>query len=291
MSYQAIVLQVMIASPNDVTDERQLAQEIILEWNAINSFQKKIILMPTSWETHSAPLMGDRPQAIINEQVLKNCDLLIGIFWTRIGTPTGESVSGTVEEIQEHISAGKPVMLYFSTAPVLLESVDQDQYQQLKQFKDKCLEKGLIGTFSDLAEFRKKFFRQIAITINTNEYLHKKVLLTNVTETPLSVTITDSPLPANANYELSKEACELLIEASQDKLGIIMVAKHSTGLFIKTNEKIFGDDNNRRSQALWEAAKDELVYNGFLKPRGFRGVVFEVTNAGYEVADKLRKPS
>jgi hypothetical protein len=245
--------------------------------------------MPTTWETHSAPLMGDRPQAIINEQVLKNCDLLIGIFWTRIGTPTGESVSGTVEEIQEHISAGKPVMLYFSTAPAHLETVDQDQYERLKQFKETCLNKGLIETYADLAEFRKKFFRQLAITINTNEYLHKTALLTNVTETPLSITRTDSLSPPNANYELSKEACELIIDASQDAQGIIMVVKHSTGMFIKTHEKVYGDENNRRSQALWEAAKDELVYSGFLKPRGFQGIVFEVTNAGYEVADALKK--
>ncbi len=112
MPYDAKVYQVMIASPNDVDRERQIAAEIVLEWNIANSQRAGVVLLPASWETHAAPRMGDRPQAIINKQVLEASDLLIGVFWTRIGTPTGEAISGTVEEIEDHIKAGKPVMLY-----------------------------------------------------------------------------------------------------------------------------------------------------------------------------------
>jgi hypothetical protein len=32
--------------------------------------------------------MGDEPQKIINKRILKDADLLVGIFWTRLGTPT-----------------------------------------------------------------------------------------------------------------------------------------------------------------------------------------------------------
>ena len=47
--------------------------------------------------THSRPQMGDRPQELINKQLVGHCDLLIGSFWTRLGTPTGRAESGTAE--------------------------------------------------------------------------------------------------------------------------------------------------------------------------------------------------
>jgi hypothetical protein len=55
MSYKANVYQVIIASPGDVARERQIAREIVFEWNAINSRDKKICLLPLSWEYNSTP--------------------------------------------------------------------------------------------------------------------------------------------------------------------------------------------------------------------------------------------
>ena len=91
MSYSATIFQIMIASPSDVNKERQIAREVINDWNLKNTEDKKIVLLPIGWETHSAPVLGDRPQEIINKQILDKCDILIGIFWTRIGTPTGDA--------------------------------------------------------------------------------------------------------------------------------------------------------------------------------------------------------
>ncbi|MCL1628273.1 DUF4062 domain-containing protein [Roseibaca sp. V10] len=99
MPYNASVFSVMIASPSDVAKERMLIRETIHEWNDINAKAAKSVFLPVGWETHSAPDLGGRPQDIINKNVLKHCDFLIGVFWTRLGTPTGEFESGTVEEI------------------------------------------------------------------------------------------------------------------------------------------------------------------------------------------------
>jgi hypothetical protein len=43
--------------------------------------------------------MGAPPQTIINQQVLDKFDLLVGVFWTRVGTSTENHLSGTIEEI------------------------------------------------------------------------------------------------------------------------------------------------------------------------------------------------
>jgi hypothetical protein len=135
MSYSALTFNVMIASPGDVASERAIVRDVVYEWNAVNANSKKIVLLPVGWETHSSPEMGATAQTIINRQVLSKCDLLVGVFWTRIGTATEHHLSGTVEEIEEHVSAGRPAMLYFSSQPVVLDTVDMDQVQKLKEFK------------------------------------------------------------------------------------------------------------------------------------------------------------
>ena len=117
MPYQATVIPIMIASPGDVYEEREVIREVVHNWNYINSTRTKVILIPAGWKTHTAPELGTRPQELINSRILRDCDLLIGVFWTRLGTPTGKSESGTVEEIEEHIKAGKPAMIYFSSKP------------------------------------------------------------------------------------------------------------------------------------------------------------------------------
>ena len=135
MSYDAKVFNVMIASPGDVASERNIIREMIYEWNAVHSKARKIVLLPVGCESHTSPEMGKRSQEIINKQVLYKCDLLVGVFWTRIGTSTGEYISGTVEEIEKHIDAAKPAMLYFSDQPARLDSVDSVQYEKLQEFK------------------------------------------------------------------------------------------------------------------------------------------------------------
>ncbi len=174
MSFEAKIYRVLIASPGDVNEERRVIPEIINEWNAINAMNSKILLMPIKWETHSAPLMGDRPQAVINEQLVKDCDLLVGVFWTRIGTQTGMSISGTVEEIEQFVESDKPVMLYFSQAPIDPEKIDIDQFTTLRSFKEKMRLKGLTEMYSGIPDFKQKFGRQLGINVN-NVILKSKI--------------------------------------------------------------------------------------------------------------------
>ncbi|MBQ0775916.1 MAG: hypothetical protein KBT87_14695 [Gammaproteobacteria bacterium] len=167
MSFDAKVLRILVASPGDVGEERSVVPEVINEWNAVSAFQTKIILMPVKWETNSAPMLGDRPQAIINEQMVKECDLLVGVFWTRIGTQTGVSVSGTAEEIEQFVDLGKPVMLYFSQSPVDPDKIDIDQFGTLRKFKEGMRLKGLTESYSGIPDFRQKFSRQLGINLNS----------------------------------------------------------------------------------------------------------------------------
>jgi len=48
MSYNAKVFNVMIASPNDVLQEREIIREIVYDWNAANSLYREIGLIKYS---------------------------------------------------------------------------------------------------------------------------------------------------------------------------------------------------------------------------------------------------
>jgi hypothetical protein len=276
MPYTAKVFNVMLASPNDVFDERQAATETVHEWNNIHSLTKKIILMPLGWEYNSAPAFGDRPQEIINNQILKHADLLIGIFWTRIGTPTGKAVSGTVEEIEEHIKLEKPAMLYFSNKPVVPDSIDDDQYKAVKRLKEEYKNTSLMETFSSLEDFKTKFRRQLSITINTNKYISS------------NFSIAEARFEEDIQEALSNEAKQLLFEASMDKSGEIFKLSYIGGFSLQTNGKGFNKDDNPRSIAQWTSALDELLNKDLVIAVGNKGNIFKLTQKGYSIADSLQ---
>jgi nucleoside 2-deoxyribosyltransferase len=162
----ATVLEVLIASPGDVAAARDLIEDTLHDWNAAHSRTSGVVLQPIRWETHARPEMGDRPQAIINRQIVDSADLLIGVFWTRLGTDTGVASSGTAEEIGRFVASGKPVALYVSEEPAQLDKIDLDQYQRLKLFRAGIEKSGLLATYSSAADLRVKLARHVAQTVN-----------------------------------------------------------------------------------------------------------------------------
>jgi len=279
MSYDSKVFNVMIASPGDVASERSIIRDVIYEWNAVHSRNRNIVLLPVGWESHSSPEMGGRPQEIINNQILDKCDLLVGVFWTRIGTETGEYASGTVEEIEKHIASGKPAMLYFSGQPVHMDSVNMEQYSKLKEFKKSCQSRGLYENYDSYSEFKDKFYRHLQIKVNEHEMFQFQA---GGVFADLEIHESNTSIP-----QLSDEARILLKEASQDTHGHVLHVRYLGGTDIQTNGKNIIPEQNRRVVAKWESALQELVDTELLIERGHKGELFEVTNLGYQIADMI----
>jgi hypothetical protein len=267
MPFTASVHRVMIASPGDVQAERDTVREVLHEWNSVHGARRKMLLLPVGWETDIAPEMGDHPQAIINKRILKDADLLVGIFWTRLGTPTPSYASGAVEEIEEHLATGKPAMLYFSSAPAALDLVDPEQYRALKTFKDSCKSRGVFQVYADVADFRRQFTKQLQIVMNTDAG-------------------DEPPAPAKTSA-LSREAAALLKAASAASSGAIYRFMFGGGIEIQANEQVFNADMNARTIALWESAIEELEQQHLVKATSDAREVFEVTRQGFAVADTL----
>jgi len=284
MAYSATVISIMIASPGDVTQERDVIREVIQSWNYVNSKHSGKILMAVGWDTHSSPELGERPQDLINERILKDCDLLIGVFWTKIGTPTGTSLSGTVEEIEKHQQAGKPVMLYFSLTPVVPGSYDENQFKELQKFKEKCKALGLVEEFENLEDFRLKFTRQLPICINENPYIKTIFNQSGPNEIETQPTYAHALRSDTLLAELTEEAKMLLKESSKSERGEIIIFSYMGGRHIQANGKTFGGGSGREN-AKWEMALNQLYQQDLVIQRN--ETYYEVSHKGYALADTL----
>lgn len=284
--YFANVYKIFLASPSDVAKERQIARETINKWNELHSEETGIVLQAIGWETHSYASMGDRAQGVLNKQILQDADFLIGMFWTRIGTPTGDHESGTLEEIKEHIDAGKPAMICFSDQPVQMGSVEQEQYNKLMEFKKECYGKGLVTGYESLESFKTILNDSLVRRVNNKEpfvgfenterYFEEKIEPVNFKEFT-----SNKPI-------LSDDSKELLIEASNDSGGDIMKLAYIGGTILQTNGRNFLTDGNPREKARWEAALKQLTDEGFVEGVGYKGEMFRVTHSGYQMADQLK---
>jgi len=161
MPFRSDTYQVFIASPSDLSEERDIATEVINDWNTQNAASEEIVLLPVKWETHAYPQSGIRPQEAINSQLVQNSDILIGMFWTKIGTKTKVAASGTVEEIDQFVAAGKPALLYFSDRPIAPSRINVEQVNNLRNFKAETYQKALTGGFTSASELRQTLSRDI----------------------------------------------------------------------------------------------------------------------------------
>ena len=144
------LLKVFIASPGDVMLEREKARDEILSLRAL-AHKHGFDLEATGWETHAAPGMG-RSQARIN-QLVRECDLFIGILWRRFGLPTGEAESGTLEEFnlarERYARENAPeIMLYFREVHPDFLTDPGPQLQKVLAFKQQ-VEEGRLALYAN----------------------------------------------------------------------------------------------------------------------------------------------
>ena len=154
-------VRIFVASPNDVTEEREALATVINEINHTISAlapEKNVLLELVRWETHAHPKMG-RIQNIINEQIGKY-DVFIGIMWKRFGTPTSVAESGTEEEFDRAFrewtkDKSRPILFYFCQEPFPPPTtvVEVEQLLKVVEFREKLSGRGLTWDYGSHSEF------------------------------------------------------------------------------------------------------------------------------------------
>jgi hypothetical protein len=160
--FDATIFPILIAGPSDVADELTIASQAVSNWSDKHASAMGLMMEPRAWQTHSAPELGDDAQAILNRQMGDHCDGIIAIFGARMGTPTPRAISGTAEEIERFLAAGKRVMVYFSAGPIPREGFSAEQYQLLEDFKRSMRNKGLLGEYDSPEDLRRQLDNHIA---------------------------------------------------------------------------------------------------------------------------------
>lgn len=163
MSRDARIYNVLIASPGDLHEVRSLVPPLFTAWNS--SGNRQVMLQPVMWEHSSVPEMGANPQDIIDRQLVETSDLLVAIFWTRLGTATSKHISGTIQEIETFIRLKGPqrAMVYFIEKAAQVKPLDQDfeQLQTLRNYREKLQAEGLLCSVADDGEFKFQLYRHL----------------------------------------------------------------------------------------------------------------------------------
>ena len=161
----------LISCPGDIQEELQIIEEVICQFNEQFSDTTGVMIRSKHWSKSSFSESGGKPQALLNKQFVNDCDAAIAVFWTRFGTPTDQYGSGSEEEIEIMLDAGKQVFMGFSEREINPQKIDHEQYKKVSAFREKYKDRGLYFTYSTIEEFRKTVFAHL-----TKFFLTKKDL-------------------------------------------------------------------------------------------------------------------
>ena len=224
MPYQATVYTLMISGPSDAEEEKRVLRDCVNRWNDANSGNSTILLHPSDYRTGAPAVLAnpedERPQAVINEFVVKPSDWLIAVFKDKFGTPSGKAESGTLEEIQlfRKLNPEKPISVYFYVA---------SRDRKVKKYKKQL--KGLWKEYKDCNELRNEFSANLSqIVYNDTYFRHKFIDWRGRIEDRAQILLTEIAHDANGTAVVSMfTPKEMKIETNGHKyIGFDTAFKH-----------------------------------------------------------------
>lgn len=91
-------IKIFLASPSDLKMERKIAKDVVSVVNDSIGRKQRVKFELLRWE--DLPATKGRPQSVINQHLLNQADLFVGILWKSWGTPTAKHSSGFEEEFK-----------------------------------------------------------------------------------------------------------------------------------------------------------------------------------------------
>ena len=178
MPKSVIQYDLLISCPCDIKDEVNCIEDVVEQFNATFADSLGISIRTKHWNKNSYPQSGGKPQKLLNEQFVNDCDAAVAIMWTRFGTPTDEYGSGTEEEIEILLRDGKQVFMYFCDKPLNPSQMDSEEYNRVKAFKEKYKDRGIYHTYASIDDFKRDFFAHLSqyfLSLKTIENLKNDI--------------------------------------------------------------------------------------------------------------------
>lgn len=274
MPVTSTVVSIFLASPADVSSDRDIVDRTIYEWNNKNGRHTGVFFDLIRWETSISAGFGSDGQDVINSQNI-NYDALICLFWKRIGSSTPRAISGTVEEYElalKRRAAGENVeiSIYFKTEPYLPAAQDVEQITLLEKFKADCHDAGaLSGSYAD----RERLASHIDLLLDrlARQFGESRHLVSSSYSSSTAITINKHLPGANPKSEddepgfldaveavesASAEVTNVLNEQSSDLDAYTEFMKRSTQELSELNTS--SDGNASAKKAVINGVAEEL---------------------------------
>jgi len=193
------IFTIFLSSPSDVPQERDDAQAVVDAFNKSHDYDDMFATIRLyRWEGEVPPSVKENAQKTVNKYLIlpSECDLVVVIFWTRMGTPTvidgREYLSGTDYEYTEALESGKPEIFVYHCLqddPISRNDPDRDeknrQFDTLDQYikKIKYDQKKLIQGYPTHPDFKTEFENYLRKHL---QYLrkHPQALISEREKTP-----------------------------------------------------------------------------------------------------------
>jgi hypothetical protein len=153
-----------VGSPGDVRAEREAVHRVCDELNRTAARDRGLVLEVGGWDTDAYPGFHPQgPQGLIDACLrIEDCDIFVGVFWKRFGTPVPDAGSGTEHEIRKAYVAWQEkaqpqLMVYFNQAPYAPQSLEElDQWRKVLAFREAFPKEGLWWPYSGADDFERK---------------------------------------------------------------------------------------------------------------------------------------
>lgn len=267
--------KLLISCPGDVQKEIKLIEKCVKRFNDTFEDCESISIKPIHWTKDSYPESGAKPQEILNDQIVNECDATVAIFRTRFGTPTDKYGSGTEEEIEITLQAHKQVFLY-----ILDYSPSDDQqedYKKIQDFVARFADRGYYKKYKTYEEFEKTFFENLKRYFSTKQKVEQilcakpQLLLRGI----VGDRITEKARLEPVVFFASLDRCDIetkiqdrFSQIKNYKIKLSQTIQESDSLFLTnrnpSRKVVFGkEEKTIITQYVMEVLKDTLDENFF----------------------------
>lgn len=96
MAYPTLALHLLISAPGDVPlEDMAVIRKTISQWNLNLGRHVGLTVLPVSWTEHAVAEFGERPQEILNHQIVEGADLAVALFQDLPSTGRSSVISTT----------------------------------------------------------------------------------------------------------------------------------------------------------------------------------------------------
>ncbi len=258
MAKKVTQYSVLLSCPSDVKDELNVVNDTVTNFNRLFGEANSIDLKVKHWSTHTYPESGGKPQDLLNNQIVRDSDAAIAVFWTRFGTPTDNYGSGTEEEIEELIKLGKQVFVYFSDRSISPSDYNPEEHKRVEEFKKKYKDMGIYWTYKDIDEFKQLLTNHVVMyfmklvsnngVVDYADYIDIKILCVDDGKT------SDHIIMKHSNYS----ECKYCIN-TKDEISQLFIEIHDIKLHNRDENKLNSiapnEETNEDNESLKEAAE------------------------------------